>query len=429
MKRGLVLLPMLLASCTGSLVEGGGLGAGPLGRFGHTLTGQPAAPAPVPAASTATPTPSLAPPASPSPSPSTAATSSPSPAPTPSPSSTPSPSLAPTPSPTPTPYDGPYVTTMHDDWGYGPPTLLPGLFGLAQDRAGGVYLADQTHQIRRLVLERDGYRLLVVAGGTEPGWVDASGTDARFSWPHGLAIDGAGYLYVADSGNHRLRRIDSGGRVLTLAGGSAGYANGTGSSARFNYPSGVAVDGNGTLYVADSFNHAIRTVGRTGEVATLAGGGVTGYVDAAGDQARFAKPIGVAVAGDRHVFVADSDNHCIRQITPAGVVTTLAGNGTAGRADGLGAAARFDAPRGIALEASGSLLVADANNHQIRRVFRSGLVVTIMGTGRAGTQNARNPLEAEFSLPSGVATAPSGKVWIADTATDRVRLYEPGTAR
>lgn len=431
MKRGLLLLPMLLAACNGSLLEGGGLG-GPLGRFGHTLSGKPlVAPATVPPDPTPPPHPAASlsptPVPLPTPSPSVAPTASP-PTPDPIPDPTPTPTPSPSPSPSPTPYQGPYVTTMHDDWGYGPATFLPGLFGVAHDRAGGTYFVDKTNQVRRFVFDGQSYATQVIAGAPEAGWVDASGTDARFDWPHGLALDGSGFLYVADSGNHRIRRIDSSGRVLTIAGnGTAGYVNAPGTSAQLAYPTGVAVGGDGTVYIADFGNHAIRTIGRYGgDVGTLAGAPVAGYVDAAGDQARFAKPVGVAVAGDRHVFVADSDNHCIREITPAGDVTTLAGNGTPGRQDGVGTAARFNGPRGITLEASGSLLVADSNNHQIRRVFRNGRVITVMGTGRVGAANSRDPLLADFSRPSGVTADPTGKVWIADTENDRIRLYFPG---
>jgi len=162
--------------------------------------------------------------------------------------------------------------------------------------------------------------------------------------------------------------------MTTLAGQQAtgGLLDGTGTGARFNYPQGLTVDSAGTIYVADTLNHNIRKISQTGVVTTLAGGGtgsvgVNGYVDATGTAARFNSPMAVAVDSSGNVFVADSANNRIRKITPAGVVTTVAGNGTAGYQDGYGKAdTMFSAPRGIAIGSDGRLYVTDTNNNRIR---------------------------------------------------------------
>ncbi|MDG1409691.1 MAG: hypothetical protein P8Q52_03015, partial [Acidimicrobiales bacterium] len=182
------------------------------------------------------------------------------------------------------------------------------------------------------------------AGGAQ-GSADGTGADARFNYPKGVAVDGDGNLYVADSNNHTVRKITLAGEVTTLAGtaGSSGSVDGTGADARFNYPHEVAVDGDGNLYVADTSNHTIRKITPAGVVTTLAGtAGSSGSADGTGADARFTSPNGVAVDGDGNVYVADTYNYTVRKVTPAGVVTTLAGTaGSNGSDDGTSADARF----------------------------------------------------------------------------------------
>ena len=179
-----------------------------------------------------------------------------------------------------------------------------------------------------------------------------------------MAVDGSGNVYVADSGNYTIRKITPAGVVSTLAGlaGSSGSADGTGSAARFYYPTGVAVDGSGNVYVADTGNYTIRKITPAGVVSTLAGlAGSTGSADGTGSAARFYYPYGVAVDGSGNVYVADTGNYTIRKITPAGVVSTLAGTaGSSGSADGTGSAARFNYPTGVAVDGSGNVYVADS---------------------------------------------------------------------
>ena len=185
-----------------------------------------------------------------------------------------------------------------------------------------------------------------------------------------MAADSAGAVYVADSSNHTIRKITPSGEVTTVAGlaGSIGRADGTGGAARFNYPSGIAVDGGGVVYVADGHSHTIRRITPGGVVSTLAGlSGDSGAVDGTGEEARFDNPRGVAVDTAGNLYVADSVNYTIRRVTPEGVVTTVAGAaGDRNTTDGAASVARFYGPNGIALDNNGALYIADTDNNTIR---------------------------------------------------------------
>jgi len=204
------------------------------------------------------------------------------------------------------------------------------------------------------------------AGGTE-GYKDETGTEAQFSRPTGVAVDSSGNLYVADTDNDRIRKITSGGVVTTFAGSTAGHQEGAGTATQFNRPSGVAVDSSGNLYVTDTGNHRIRKITSAGVVTTLAGS-KWGYHDATGTAAQFFFPTGVAVDSSGNLYVVDHSNNRIRKITSAGKVSTLAGSATRGKEDGVGTAAQFDYPTGVAVDSSGILYVADYLNHCIRKI-------------------------------------------------------------
>jgi len=231
-----------------------------------------------------------------------------------------------------------------------------------------------------------------------------------------VAVDSAGNLYVAHSGNHVIRKITADGVVTTLAGtaGVTGTENGTGATARFNFPNSVAVDGAGDVYVADTKNYAIRKITAAGVVTTLAGAmGVSGSNDGTGSLARFRYPLDVAVDRTGNVYVADWSDHTIRKITAAGVVTTFAGAaGTRGSADGMGAAARFYHPSGVAVDNAGNVYVSDQGNSTIRKITPEGATSTILGV--AGMMGIRLGPEPRLAYPANL-TIIGDSIVISDT--------------
>lgn len=272
--------------------------------------------------------------------------------------------------------------------------------GVAVDSSDNVYVADSgNHLIRKIT---SGGVVTTLAGSGTPGSTDATGTLASFNTPLGVAVDASGNVYVADSQNNKIRKVTSTGDVTTYAGdGYPDWSDDWGDYAFFDNPSGIAVDGNGTVFVADSGNNAIRFISVNRDVYTLAGyPWATGSTDATGMSARFNNPTGVAIDDAGLVFVADRDNHLIRKITYAGVVTTLAGTGSSGWADGAGTSAVFDHPTGIAVDGSGVLYVADYNNHRIR----SGALST--GPAFTGAATATGQLGSSFSYQIAFSDSP-----------------------
>ncbi len=255
------------------------------------------------------------------------------------------------------------------------------------------------------------------------GSADGTGAAARFDGPADVAVDSAGNLYVADAGNDTIRKITPAGVVTTLA-GQAGTSGDTDSPPRFNQPAGVAVDASGNVYVADTDNDTIRKVSPDGTVTTLAGtAGVSGSADGSGTAARFNGPSGIAVDSSGNVYVADTLNHAIRMITPSGMVSTIAGTaGASGATDATGSAARFYGPQGLALDSSGGLYVADTNNDTIRKIVLASDAVTTVA-GLAGTAGSGDGLgaDARFNGPSGLAVDGSGNLFIADMGNSKLR--------
>lgn len=301
-------------------------------------------------------------------------------------------------------------------------------FGLATDRAGSVYVADSANNtIRRITPAGE---VITLAGSPGlSGSTDATGSDARFNSPYGVALDSNGYLYVADSLNSTIRKVTPSGDVTTLAGsaGSHGSADGIGNSARFYCPAGLAIDGQGNVYVADGANDNIRRVTPAGDVITLVGSaGLSGSTDATGSDARFYSPYGVTVDSAGNAYVADQGNDTVRKVTPAEEVTTLAGlAGTAGSADGTGSAARFGCPTGVAVDSEGNIYVADSGYNTIRRVTLAGMVSTI--GGRPGVIGQADGIggSAGFSNPMGITVDTAGNVYVADTSNNRISKGTP----
>jgi sugar lactone lactonase YvrE len=288
---------------------------------------------------------------------------------------------------------------------------------VAIDGNGSVYVADSLNNTIRKITS-DGVVTTLAGTAKEYGSTDGTGSEARFSDPKGVAVDGNGNVYVADLYNSTIRKITSGGVVTTMAGSAeqSGSTDGTGSTARFNYPSGVAVDGNGNVYVADRGNNTIRKITSSGVVTTLAGSaGNSGSTDGMGSVALFNNPENVVVDGSGNVYVADVGNNTIRKITNGGVVTTLAGNaGQIGSSDGTGNEAQFYMPSGVTADSSGNLVVADSQNNTIRKITSSGVVTTL--AGRA----------AQFHFPSGVSVDKSGNLYVADRFNTRIRKIASG---
>src|SRR5215813_8779914 len=279
--------------------------------------------------------------------------------------------------------------------GNGPDARFKRLSGIAVGPDDSIYIADAGNQRIRMARPSAGnaptvWTVSTVAGNGTAGFADGAGAAAMFNNPQGVTVGPNGLVYVADTANNRIRRIATDGTVTTLAGdGTPGLQNGAGNQARFNAPQGVAVDNSGNVYVADTGNAAVRKIDSGGTVSSLAGDGSIGSNDSPG--ARFDGLVGIAVEGQNiYVYLADSGNHRIRRLDVSGTVITVAG-AERGFKDGSAAQARFAEPSGIAIDSDGQIVIADAVNSLIRSVdpnlATSGsnqAVTTLAGTGIRG---------------------------------------------
>jgi len=241
-----------------------------------------------------------------------------------------------------------------------------------------------------------------------------------FNSPYGIAVGPDNTAYVADTYNHCIRKISVDGTVATLAGnGVKGYAGGNGSTAQFNSPFSIDVDAAGNVFVADSGNNRIRKVTAAGQVTTLAGSGIAGRSDGPALGSRFSLPSDLVVDAAGNIFVADLGSHAIRVVSASGGVSTLAGNGAPGAADGAGPTAQFNAPSGIALGNYGEILVADTNNNRIRKISPGGMVSTIAGSGVAGSADGM-ATGSTFGGPCDLILTTDGSLIVTDTENNRL---------
>ncbi len=267
-----------------------------------------------------------------------------------------------------------------------------------------------------------------VAGSGAAGSLDGPALNAEFNQPYGVAVDAQGTAYVADSFNHVIRKITAAGVVSTLAGrGSAGYSdNPYGPLAAFNRPYNVLLTAQGNLLVADTGNDCIRLITPAGAVSTCAGASPGGYLDGPAATARFLGPIGLAQDPAGNVYVAEAGNYRIRRIDPAGTVTTLAGSGVRGFLDGPAGNARFSEPQGLALDAAGNLYIADRAANRIRLLSPAGVVSTYAGSGVVSFLDGP-AATARFNAPTGVAVDSRGDVYVSDRDNQRLRRIEAAT--
>lgn len=314
--------------------------------------------------------------------------------------------------------------------------------GVATDSAGNVYVADfGNNTIRKIVPDgtqplfgpqgqvgRVGTVTTIAGLPSQFGTADGTGSAARFNRPVHLTVDPNGNIFVSDTGSNTIRKITPDGVVSTFAGtpGAKGGTDGVGPAAQFSYPQGIAADRAGNLYVADTGNQTIRKITPAAVVTTFAGTpNVPGNLDGVGTAARFAGPQGVAVDATGNVFVADSGNDEIRKIAPDSTVTTIAGSPLVGSKDGPASAATFHSPIGIAVDASANIFVTDFYGNTIRRISPAGFVTTIGGRpNAAGSQDGAGSL-AMFNHPQDIAVDRAGNLYVADNYNDTIRFGAP----
>jgi len=311
--------------------------------------------------------------------------------------------------------------------GTGSAAQFGGAFALAADAAGNFWVADYLDTIREVTPDGTVTTIAGVAG--MEGSADGTGSAALFAVPEGIAVDGSGNIWVADTANYVIRMVTPAGVVTTVAGraGATGITDGTGSAARFEFPTNLAVDPSGNIYISDTQAATIRKMTPQGDVSTFAGlGGVTGSTDGVGSAARFSSPYGLAFDAAGNLFVADANNWAVRKITPSGLVSTFVGTAAApGSADGTGSAARFDSPTTIAIDAAGNLYVGDAYAETVRKVTPAGVVTTLAGLAQAEGSADGVGSAALFAAPGGVGVDGAGTVYVADVQNSTIRTIAP----
>ncbi|MEU8925827.1 RICIN domain-containing protein [Kitasatospora sp. NPDC048545] len=302
-------------------------------------------------------------------------------------------------------------------------------YGIAVDSAGTLYFSDyNNHRVRKVTT--DG-KISTVAGTGTAGFSGDNGpaVSAQLNYPRGVAVDSAGAVYITDTNNHRIRKITADGKIGTVAGtGTAGFGGdgGPATAAPLNLPLGVAVDGAGVLYIPEYHNNRVRKVTTDGKISTVAGTGTAGFGGDGGPAvaAQLNHPHAVVVDSAGVLYIADADNHRIRKITADGKIGTVAGTGTAGFGGdgGPASSAKLNLPVGMVVDSTGTLYIADYGNHRVRKVTADGKIGTVAGTGAAGFGGDGGPAaSAQLNYPIGLAVDCVDTLYIADHANNRVR--------
>jgi len=295
--------------------------------------------------------------------------------------------------------------------GTGSAASFNGPWGIVGDNNGNYFVSDWYNRVLRKV----------TAGGVVTTFAGSAAFPGGA--PSGIVRDSHGNLFVSDLGGQAIKKITPAGVVSYFAGdmyGNSGNINATGTNARFHDPLGLAIDANDNIYVDDNFNYAIRKITPAGVVSTFAGSGASGSADGTGTSASFASPWGLYTGADGNLYVVDANNNNVRKITPAGVVTTIAGNGTAQTVDGPALSASFDNPIGIVMDHAGNFFITDESSHTIRMITSDGYVVTIGGNGHPASTDGVGGF-ASFDYPLGLTIDANGTIYEVDNGTGTIR--------
>lgn len=286
--------------------------------------------------------------------------------------------------------------------------------GLAIDSQDNIFVTDTyNHKIRKITPSGV---VTTIAGSTQ-GFADGITTSAKFNYPYGIAIDSDDNLYITDSGNSNIRKITSTGIVSTIAGSTQGFADGIGTNAKFYAPTGIVITKNNTLYVVDQKNNRIRKITPSGEVSTFSGS-TQGYQDGDRKTAKYYWPAGITIDAQENLYISDTYNNKIRKISTNGNVSSIAGS-TADYANGVGTTAQFYYPLGLTIDTQNVLYIADYNNDKIRKIDTEGNASTVAGSTRGYLEGTGS--SSKYNRPFGLVIDSLGNLLIADTANNRIR--------